>query len=37
MFHEGRVFASGSISELRADERVLDIYLGRTSTADVAG
>ncbi|MFD0575130.1 ATP-binding cassette domain-containing protein [Dactylosporangium darangshiense] len=29
MFHEGRVFASGSIEALRADERVLDIYLGR--------
>ncbi len=37
MFHEGRVFARGSISELRADERVLDIYLGRTATADVTG
>ena len=34
MFHEGRVFARGSIQELRADERVLDIYLGRTATAD---
>ena len=29
MFHEGSVFAHGSISELREDERVLDIYLGR--------
>jgi branched-chain amino acid transport system permease protein len=37
MFHEGKVFARGSIAELRADERVLDIYLGRTETADVAG
>lgn len=37
MFHEGRVFAHGSIQELRADERVLDIYLGRTVRADAAG
>jgi branched-chain amino acid transport system permease protein len=29
MFHEGSVFAHGSISELREDERILDIYLGR--------
>jgi branched-chain amino acid transport system permease protein len=29
MFHEGRIFTSGSIEQLRADERVLDIYLGR--------
>jgi branched-chain amino acid transport system permease protein len=29
MFHEGSVFAHGTISELREDERVLDIYLGR--------
>jgi branched-chain amino acid transport system permease protein len=29
MFHEGAVFARGSISELREDERILDIYLGR--------
>lgn len=33
MFHEGRIFASGTVDELRADERVLDIYLGR-ATAD---
>jgi len=31
MFHEGRIFASGSVEELRADERVLDIYLGRAA------
>lgn len=31
MFHDGRVFASGSLEEIRADERVLDIYLGRTA------
>ncbi len=37
MFHEGNVFASGSIAELRADERVLDIYLGRGATADAPG
>jgi branched-chain amino acid transport system permease protein len=29
MFHEGSVFARGSITELREDERILDIYLGR--------
>jgi branched-chain amino acid transport system permease protein len=29
MFHEGGVFAHGSISKLREDERILDIYLGR--------
>ncbi len=37
MFHEGVVFARGSIEELRADDQVLDIYLGRTAVADVAG
>jgi branched-chain amino acid transport system permease protein len=31
MFHEGRVFASGSIAQLRDDERVLDVYLGRSA------
>ncbi len=36
MFHEGAVFARGSIEELRADDRVLDIYLGRTATPDAA-
>lgn len=29
MFHQGELFASGSIEELRRDERVLDTYLGR--------
>ncbi len=37
MFHEGAVFARGSVEELRADDRVLDIYLGRTAKSDVAG
>jgi len=37
MFHEGTVFARGSVEELRVDDRVLDIYLGRTATSDVAG
>ncbi|MBA2444843.1 MAG: ATP-binding cassette domain-containing protein [Nocardioidaceae bacterium] len=37
MFHQGLVFASGSIEELRQDERVLDTYLGRGVSADVAG
>jgi ABC-type uncharacterized transport system ATPase subunit len=36
MFHEGSVFARGSIEELRSDERVLDIYLGRAATAHAA-
>jgi len=29
VFHQGRIFAQGSLDELRRDERVLDIYLGR--------
>jgi branched-chain amino acid transport system permease protein len=29
VFHQGAVFAQGSLAELRQDERVLDIYLGR--------
>lgn len=29
VFHRGGVFAQGSLEELRKDERVLDIYLGR--------
>ncbi|HZD72216.1 MAG TPA: ATP-binding cassette domain-containing protein [Actinomycetes bacterium] len=33
MLHEGRVFVRGSLAELRADERVLDIYLGRREHA----
>jgi branched-chain amino acid transport system permease protein len=37
MFHQGLVFARGSIEELRRDERVLDTYLGRGVSADVAG
>lgn len=36
MFHQGLVFASGSIEELRRDERVLDTYLGRGDSADAA-
>ena len=36
MFHEGSVFARGSIEELRSDERVLDIYLGRAAAANAA-
>jgi len=36
MFHEGSVFARGSIGELRTDERVLDIYLGRGETTDAS-
>jgi branched-chain amino acid transport system permease protein len=29
VFHQGTVFARGSLEELRRDERILDIYLGR--------
>jgi branched-chain amino acid transport system permease protein len=29
VLHQGRVFAQGCIQDLRQDERVLDIYLGR--------
>jgi branched-chain amino acid transport system permease protein len=29
VLHQGAVFAEGNIAELRRDERVLDIYLGR--------
>jgi branched-chain amino acid transport system permease protein len=36
MFHEGIVFARGSIEDLRSDERVLDIYLGRGVTVNAA-
>jgi branched-chain amino acid transport system permease protein len=35
MLHEGRVFATGGIDELRANERIQDIYLGRAAS-DVA-
>lgn len=34
MFHNGVVFAEGSIDDLRADDRVLDVYLGRAATTD---
>ena len=37
MFHQGLVFAEGSIEELRKDERVLDTYLGRRPSIDAAG
>lgn len=33
VLHQGGVFASGTIDELREDERVLDIYLGRPTDA----
>jgi branched-chain amino acid transport system permease protein len=29
VLHQGRIFAQGSIDDLRRDERVLEIYLGR--------
>ena len=34
VFHQGRIFAQGSLDELRRDERVLDIYLGRRARAE---
>jgi branched-chain amino acid transport system permease protein len=36
VFHQGNVFASGSLEELRRDERILDIYLGRQGHGHVA-
>jgi branched-chain amino acid transport system permease protein len=33
VLHQGAVFAEGTIEELRQDERVLDIYLGRRKSA----
>ena len=36
VFHQGDVFASGSIDELRRDDRILDIYLGRHHDAAAA-
>jgi branched-chain amino acid transport system permease protein len=33
VFHQGRIFAQGSLAELRRDQRVLDIYLGRRAHA----
>jgi ABC-type uncharacterized transport system ATPase subunit/ABC-type branched-subunit amino acid transport system permease subunit len=34
VFHQGWIFAQGSLDELRRDERVLDIYLGRRAHAE---
>jgi ABC-type uncharacterized transport system ATPase subunit/ABC-type branched-subunit amino acid transport system permease subunit len=34
VFHQGRVFAQGSLDELRRDEQLLDIYLGRGAHAE---
>ena len=34
VFHQGEVFAQGSLAELRRDERILDIYLGRRHHAE---
>jgi branched-chain amino acid transport system permease protein len=33
VLHQGEIFAQGSLAELRRDERVLDIYLGRRQHA----
>ncbi|MFI7067615.1 ATP-binding cassette domain-containing protein [Kribbella sp. NPDC050124] len=32
MFHQGSILTTGSMDELQADERVLDIYLGRSQS-----
>lgn len=29
VFHQGRIFAEGTLEQLRKDQRVLDVYLGR--------
>jgi len=29
VFHQGRILAEGSVEELRQNEAVMDIYLGR--------
>lgn len=34
VFHQGEIFAQGSLTELRRDDRVLDIYLGRRDHAE---
>ncbi len=34
VFHQGKIFAQGSIDELRRDEQVLEIYLGRGGNAE---
>lgn len=36
MFHQGRIFAEGTLDELRRDQRVLDVYLGRERARRVA-
>lgn len=33
VLHEGRILAKGRLWEIRLDERVLDVYLGRTFRA----
>jgi branched-chain amino acid transport system permease protein len=33
LLYQGSVFLSGTLEELRSDERVLDIYLGRKTHA----
>ncbi|HXF57702.1 MAG TPA: ATP-binding cassette domain-containing protein [Actinomycetota bacterium] len=36
MFHQGRIFVEGTLEELRRDQRVLDVYLGRERARRVA-
>ena len=33
VLHEGRILAQGRLAEIRLDDRVLDVYLGRTFRA----
>jgi ABC-type uncharacterized transport system ATPase subunit len=33
VLHQGRILVQGSVSAVRADARVLDVYLGRDSRA----
>jgi ABC-type uncharacterized transport system ATPase subunit len=36
MFHQGKVFRSGSFAEIHRDADVIDVYLGRSGRAETA-
>ena len=36
MFHQGKVFRSGSFEEIHRDAEVIDVYLGRSGRAESA-